>query len=141
MLKLSSSFLDKCFQMFRLNFIFLKVILLSILASWVPKSIFSTTFLSSHWTKMCWKKNRSVCGSISKILYQWVPFLSELSVFTMTNGYFPFFSKIIVLYSINLFMCLAGKNSHNIVIYVWIIDIFQGLFYLKIAYSLVHFAN
>ena len=97
--KASSSFLDKFLQALRLNLIFTRVILLSILVICsVPNKIFSITFLSS-WIIKAFKPSRpnvskkkmSVFGSMSSMLHQWVPPLLEMSVFAIRNGYFPFF--------------------------------------------------
>ena len=73
--------------------------LLSVLVNCsVPNSIFSITFLSSCIMKLfspstpnVSKKKMSAFGSISSMLHQCVPFLSELSVFAIKKRYFPFF--------------------------------------------------
>ena len=100
-LKASSSFLDKFFQALRLNLIFTRAVLWSVLViRSVPNKIFSITFLSS-WIIKCFKPSRpnkskkkmSVFGSISSMLHQWVPPFLELSVFAMVSGYFLFFRK------------------------------------------------
>ena len=65
-------------------------------------------------------------------------FLSEVSVFAMMNEYFPFFRNhcLVVNEPVDVD---CGKNIHKIVIYVWIVEVCQGLFYLKIAYPFALF--
>ena len=72
------------------------------------------------------------------MLHQLVPFLSAISV-QYDKWIFPFFFRNhgFVVYESVAAVC--RKNTRKTVIFVWIIDVFQGLFNLKIAYSLAHF--
>ena len=147
-LKASSSFFDKFLQALRLNLIFTSVTLSSAFYIWlVPKRIFSINFLLSWIIKLFKpltpnesKKKISVFGSMSSTLHQWVSFLLELSVFTTTNGYFPFFWKIRNM--INKFFHMVWRKSpHKIIIYIIVINISKNFFILKITNPINHFFN
>lgn len=141
--------MDKFLQAFRLNFMFTRVIFLSALVSClVPKSIFLTTILSScimtpfrPSTPNMSKKNRSVRSSISKILHQCVPFFIRAISVSYDKRLFSFLLRNHCFVLNKPPHAVSGKTSYKVDIYVWIIDIIQGFLYLKIAYSLAHFAN
>ena len=103
LLKASSPFLVKFLQAWRLNLIFTRVILLSVLVIWsIPNKIFYITFQSSWIIKFFKpsikkksKKKVSALGSMSsEHTRQWCdPLLLEASILAIMNGYFPFFQK------------------------------------------------
>ena len=72
-----------------------------------------------------------VCSTVSN-------FLSELSVFAIKKRHFPFFRyHRLVVYEFS--HLVSRKNTHKIVIYVRVINIFKSFFYLKVTNSPTHF--
>ena len=135
------------YKVFIENFIFTSVILLSDLVIFsIPDNIFCITFssfciikfFSSSIPKESKKKKRSGFDSMSSMLHQCIPSLSELSVFAIKKGCFSRYH----IFRINKFVRVdCWKNTNKIFHYIIVIKIFNCLFYLKIWYFFRHFAS
>ena len=145
LLRLSSSLLDKFLQAFKLNLIFTRVILLSVLVNCsVLISIFSITFLSSCIVKLF----RPLTPNLSKkkmcfwFNSEYAPLVRTFFVRAVSICYqediLSFFFRYHQLEVYEFRHLLSRKSIHKIVIYVRVINIFKTL-YLKVTNSLAHF--
>ena len=147
LLRASSSRLDKFLQALRLNLVLKRVILLSVLVIFsVPNKVFSITFLSPCMIK-CLKLSRTKESNKQNISFwfsiEYAPPMSTSFIRTVCIGYDRrIFSSFIRYHSDMIYEfvhMVRLKNTNKIVIDIFIIHIFQSIFYLKMTYDLVHF--
>ena len=117
-LKLSSSFLLNCLQAFNENFMFTRVILLSVLVNClVSNSIFSIAFLLScimklfkpSTPKVKKKKKKKICPWFN-VRYTLPVHVYQLSVFALMKRYFFRYQRLLLSKSIHM---ICWKNTQQ----------------------------